>query len=153
MHFKLPLIENLHKEGRLHKRLVVRLIMFVIILFIIGGVLGYDILFKGLMWMPVVGFASFGFILGFFVFRHITKITWDEEKEVVSIGKFDVASFIILIIYVAYRVLVKLFLESHFTSAIAISGFSLAILFGGMAGRLIGTRHAIKRTHQENSFH
>ncbi len=144
-------MENLLKSGRLHKRLVVRLTMFVIILFTIGGVLAYDILFRELMWMPVVGFASFGFILGFFLFRHITKITWDEEKEVVSIGKFDIASFVILLIYVGYRLLVKLFLESHFTSAIAISGFSLAILFGGMAGRLVGTRHAIKRTHEENA--
>ncbi len=150
MEIKTPTIKNLHKEGKLHKKLVTRLSILFVILLIICGVLVYDIIFKNLPWMPVIGFASFGFILGFFIFRHLNKITWDEEKEVVSIGRFDLASFVILIIYIGYRILVDFYLKNHFTG-IAISGFGMATLFGGMAGRLIGTRQTIGRVHKENA--
>jgi hypothetical protein len=136
-------------EKKIHKKLKLRLIFLGGVTTVIAGMLAYDLLFQGLRFIPVIGFASFGFILGFFVFTRMNKIAWDEEKEAINIGKFDMVSFILVALYVAYRISIEYFLKSHYHNAISISGFSLATLFGGMVGRLIGMVWTIERTHRE----
>lgn len=145
---EIPTLYDLKKEGKLHKRLVWRLRMLAFVVIVISGIISFDIVMRDLPWLGVLGFSSFGFILGFFLFKHMNKITWDEEKEVVSIGRFDRTSFIIIGIYVLYRLGMSIFLKEYYQSAIAISGFSLSAIWGGMLGRLIGTVYIIKRIHK-----
>lgn len=151
MQTELKEFNNLEKNGKIHGKLRNRLIMLVLIGTVFLGVIVFDIFFKDLEVLGVVGFACFGFILGFFVFTKINKITWDEEEEVVKLGKFDLATFVILGLYIGYRFSIHIFLQASFQKAILVSGYSLATLVGGIIGRVFGMIWNINRIHRENS--
>jgi hypothetical protein len=143
--------QNNFEPGKIHLKLKLRLWLLGIIAVGTAGILVYDILFKNLHVIPVLGFAVFGYILGYFVFTHMNKLEWIEEEEVVNIGKFDAVSFCFLAIYVIYRVLIEMYLAREYTNGLMASGYGLATLFGGMAGRLAGMLVKISRIHRENA--
>lgn len=148
---EIPTLHDLKKDGKLHAKLLWRVRILAFVAIGISIIISYDILFRELPAGGAIGFGALGFILGFFIFKRMNKITWDEEREVVSIGRFDATSFAILGLYILYRLGMNVFLKEHYQSAIAISGFSLATLWGGMIGRLIGTVYWVRQTHRENS--
>lgn len=151
VHPELQEFNTLEKTGKIHSRLRNRILFLIGVGTVSTGMIVYDIFFRDLEPLGVVGFASFGFILGFFIFNKINKLTWDEDEEVVKIGKFDLATFIILAGYIIYRILIHVFLENAFHKAILVSGYSLATLVGGIIGRILGMIWLINRIHRENN--
>ena len=134
---------------KLHKRLKTRLIFLGAVALVIACILTYDVVVKNLRLIPVIGFASFGFILGFFLFVRLNKITWDAQKAVATIGKFDIGSFVVLVLYITYRISIEYFLKSHYHNDLMISGMSLSTIFGGMLGRLVSMVWIVEQTHRE----
>lgn len=142
---------DLEKAGKIHKQLQIRLYLLGLIAVVVLGILIYDIAWKGLVFLPMMGFATFGFLLGFFVFTRMSKVTWDEKKEMVKLGRFDVVSFLLLAGYIGYRISIEFYLKYQYHDALFVSGASLAMLFGGMFGRLIGMVWAVARVHKQNA--
>lgn len=149
MQTEIQQFNSIKKAGKLHPKLKKRLLMLGGIAIVATGIAVYDMLFKGLGALPVIGYACFGFILGFFLFNKINKITWDENEEIIKLGKFDIATFVILLIYIAYRISIHYYLANHFDDAISVSGYSLGTLVGGIIGRLLGMVWTVNRVHRE----
>lgn len=149
MQEELETVQNLHREGKLERKLLYRIIILSVIATFTICILLYDILFQGLHFLPVIGFAVLGFLLGYFIFIRMNKVYWDTKRQIVAMGRFDLTSIILLIIFIIYRVSLEKYFIGHYEDAIEASGYSLATLFGGMTGRLLGTLYAIDRSHKE----
>jgi len=149
MQEQIETVEMLKNTGKLERKLVYRIVMLFFITLITFLILIYDVLFKNLNLLGVIGFSIFGFLLGFFVFTRMNKVVWDQKREIVAIGRFDFTSIVLLLTYILYRIEISIFLQDYYTTAFEISGFSLATLFGGMLGRFIGTFYSIHQAHIE----
>ncbi len=66
-----------------------------------------------------------------------------------TIGKFDIGSFVVLVLYITYRISIEYFLKSHYHNDLMISGMSLSTIFGGMLGRLVSMVWIVEQTHRE----
>ena len=149
MQEELETIQELHKTGKLDKRLVWRMVILFFVSIITFGILSYDLFFENLEILPTVGFAIFGFILGFYIFVRMNKVTWDNERQIVAMGRFDFVTIVLIILYVLYRIGIDKYLEGQYDDAFEVSAYSLATLFGGMLGRFLGTLYAIDKSHKE----
>jgi hypothetical protein len=140
--------DTLERAGKIHQKLLIRLRLLWIICSGTAGVLIYDISFKNLKVLPALGFVAVGFGIGYYVFSRMRTIVWDEEKEAVAMERFDIANFVLLCVYVLYRVSVDKLLSAYYHDAVLVSGFSIAVLFGGMMGRLVGMMRTVNRVHR-----
>lgn len=149
MQEELETIKDLHKKGKLDKRLVWRLVILAIASTITFCVLLYDLLWQNLEFFPVVGFVLLGFIFGYFIFMRMNKVMWDEEKQIIAMGRFDMITIVLIILYVLYRIGIDKYLAGKYEDAFEVSAYSLSTLFGGMIGRFLGTFYAIDKVHKE----
>jgi len=144
-------LKHIHREGKVHRKLKLRLAWLAFIAATVLGILVYDIVIKGLTIVPVLVFSFVGYVIGYYLFSHMQSITWDEEREVVRLGKFDLFSLFLLVAYIAYRLLVEQYLQLRYTNGLLITGYGLATLFGGIVGRVMGMLHAVAKVHRENA--
>ncbi|MFA7285263.1 MAG: hypothetical protein WC011_00235 [Candidatus Paceibacterota bacterium] len=149
MQLQIETVEMLKKAGKLERKLVYRIIMLFFITLITFVMLVYDLFLNNLNLFGVVFFSIFGFVLGFYIFTRMNKVVWDQKREIVAMGKFDLTSFVLVLIYIAYRIEVGLLLKDYYGDGFEVYGFSLATIFGGMLGRFIGTFYSIHKAHIE----
>jgi hypothetical protein len=159
MEFKLPTelelpqeiqtTHTLHKQGKLHHMLTIRVSLFAALTCITGGVVFYDTIATKLTaeLALIVSFA--GFLAGVFIFSRIQKARWDEKKEVMRSGRLDILSLILIALYIGLRVATQWYLEHAYRhDAHMISGITFSLIFGLMLGRLTGVLVTIHKTHR-----
>lgn len=141
-------VKELHKKGKLDRKLRIRLIFLTSLTFIFGIIGAYNFIVHDfpLLWVVVTIVASF--LLGMFVLSRMNKITWDEKHAIMTVGRIDGLGFVVLVLYVVVRVGTKWFLGHFSHNVVLISGLTVASVFGIMLGRLSATFISI---HQLNT--
>lgn len=140
---------ELNKEGFLHKKLVLRLLMLGVISIISLGIVIFNILERGLNSGIALGLGSAGFLFGIWIFYRMNPVKWDENQELLVVTKIDRVGFIILGIYIVMRVAVRFYLDHLYHNVVILTGLSMAIVFGVAFGRLAASLSAIKKAHKE----
>jgi len=130
-------VEALRKVGKLHTRLIIRTAILLSVSLALGGIVVYNLLFKGVDFFTVFLIVLLGFILGFTIFSRINTVGWDEEKRIVQTGRMDVLGIAVLILYIGFDIYSKNLLQDAYPASS--STFLLAILFGTLFGRAMGT--------------
>ncbi len=144
-------VRNLHRKGKLHLKLRLRLYFLVLVTLVYGALTIFDILFRGLGWGVPLGFACSGFLLGLLVLSKLfSQVSWDEEKAIVALGRVDLAAVVLLGIYLCIRFVTKHFIDTEFHDVIVISGTSYAMFAGFAAGRLVATLRDVVQIHQRH---
>jgi len=142
-------VTRLVREGSLDRKLKIRIFIFALIAALCGALVLYDIIsYKLHLIAPSVA-AVGGFLVGYALLARINPISWDEEREVVVLGRIDAFGIAVIAIYVAIRILTKSMLEEQAYNVITISGVTYASVFGIMVGRLFGMLKTIQRVHSE----
>lgn len=149
MQEEIETVQNLHKQGKLERKLLYRIIVLSVVATFTFCILLYELFFQNLEFLPVIGFAVLGFLFGFYIFIRMNKVYWDKERQIVAMGRFDFTTIVLLIAFILYRISLEKYFSGHYEDAIQAFGYSLATLFGGMVGRLIGTLYAIDKSHRE----
>lgn len=139
-----PLIPHKHID----RRLLFRLGIFLVIALAILGIVVRDVIAGDLsVWLAILGFvigSGIGYVLG----RMLT-VRWHETKQK-AVTEMDIAGFIALGIYIAFRLGENWLLE-HWLSGVALSTLSLAVLGGALLGRFLGLRTSVVKLIEENA--
>jgi hypothetical protein len=138
-------VRELRQAGKLHNKLIVRTRMLIIISLILGAIVIYNLIFRGTNpWIALL-LAAIGFVLGLSVFARMSVVNWDEEKEVVSVGRMDTIGFVTLALYILFEIGLRTVLKEFYPASATV--FILAAIFGSLLGRAIGTVIEIHRIY------
>lgn len=148
----LKTVRRLYQEGKLHRRLVIRIVLLALVTGISLGVVFVDVGWRHLPLLPVVTFIIPGFFFGFFIMSKIHTIKWDVYEEMIILERFDWVGFFILLAYFAVRILGQQYIGGKYTNSFYISGYSLALFFGIVLGRLLGISKRIHRLSLGEAF-
>ena len=127
---------------KIDKKLIRRIRMFAVILFVMAGALVYEILTSHINLLWVLLGLILGFIIGSIVGR-MFSIEWHEEEKKV-IGRLDVVGIVVLIIYIAVSI-TRHWVFAHWFVGAILTAFTLSFVAGVMLGRLLSLRFNIKR--------
>ena len=72
-------------------------------------------------------------------------VNWNEEEELLQIGKMDRAGFISLFLYIVFEVSLRTFLKDYFPTSVL--PLLLAGICGTILGRSVGTVVEIHRVY------
>lgn len=140
---------NLKTEiSKIDKKLIKKIKMLLLILFIMAGVLIYEILLSHINPLWILLGLSIGFIIGAIIGR-IISVQWHEEDSKV-IGRLDLLGGIILVIYIILSIS-RHWLFAHWFTGPALTAFTVSFINGVMLGRLFNLRFHIKRVLIEQS--
>jgi len=130
-------INALRTEDKLHKKLISRLTVLIIISLILLGIVIFNIVFRGADAIIASAVAIVGFILGVFLFSRMNVVNWNEAEEVLQLGKMDLLGYGALALYIVFEIGLRTFLKDFYP----ISGtvFLLAGVCGTLFGRVLGT--------------
>jgi uncharacterized membrane protein len=142
-------VDALRQKGKLHNQLILRTYALFVISIAMGAIVSYNLMFKGTSPVIVVLLAGFGFVLGRFVFTRISVVDWDEDKEVVRIGKMDALGFAVLGAYIGFDIVLRAFLTDLYPGSVTI--FLLAVFFGTLFGRAVGMVVEVHRVFRANA--
>lgn len=144
----MPLIKN-ELQGRVHKRLRLRLgFYFVISILILGVSIFHVARDNANILFSVLGLLVGGMI-GIVVSR-IYKISWDENTTQV-IARFDAIGIFILAAYIAFELL-RDKIVGIFVSDSSVIAVSFAVLAGMLFGRVVGIRGKILEIFKEEGI-
>lgn len=136
-------------RAHIHKKLIIRLRLFLIIFIIMLGVLGYEV-FKGYANAWTVLLAISGSLgIGFLASRRM-KLQWDAEAAKV-VKRVDMAGVLVLSLYVIFAFTRKTVLANWFQGR-ELSVVLLAVAAGVMLGRLLGMRWRIKKVLRKENI-
>ncbi len=138
-------------EGKLHKKLITRVRMLLIISVVLAGIAGFNVVFRNANGPIAAGLLVGGFVIGLFVFSRMNVIQWNEELEIVETGRMDVIGYSLIGFYIIFEIGLRTFLKDFYP--ISATAFILAAVAGTLLGRSIGTIIEIHRvyraTHRE----
>ena len=139
----------LRDEGKLHKKLITRVRMLLVISVILAGITLFNVIFRGTNPLLAAGLFIVGFLVGLYVFSRMNVIQWNEELEIVEAGRMDAVGYSLIALYVAFEIGLRTFLSSQYPISASILIF--AAIAGTIFGRAIGTvveiHRVFKRTH------
>ena len=144
-------INELHKNGRIHKTLTLRIVTIGIVSLIFLGMLIFSFVVNGISFIGAsILFVLIGFPLGFYVFSNIFKIKWDRKNKVIKVRKFDPVGILTLALYMIFRWYLGTVLGYFYhDDAVFISNVSLALLFGITLGRFISMMIIVNKIHDD----
>lgn len=132
--------DELSRDGKLDKKLQRRLRIFEILSFIFGLVTVYDILFEGFYWFHVFLVVAFSFLFGFFLLAKINDVSWDKKRKMMVTLKMDIWGIVILLLYVAARILSDAYLHDFFDGNVSkVLAYTFFTAFGISLGRFVGS--------------
>lgn len=127
----------LRQEGKLHQKLITRVRTLFIISLILAVIVTFNLFFRGANPLIVVALATAGFMLGLFLFSRMNVVNWNEQEEVMQIGRMDAIGYTVLGLYIVFEIGLRTFLSSAFPASATV--FLLATIFGTLFGRAMGT--------------
>lgn len=140
-------VRTLRQEGKLHKKLISQVRMLFIISCILGLVVVYNILLRGADIRIALFLACIGSMLGISVFSRISVVNWNEDEEIVQLGKMDKVGYATIILYIVFDIGLRTYLKDVYP--VSATAYLLAAIFGTLFGRSIGTIvkiHGVYRT-------
>lgn len=135
---------NIKQDPKEHidKKLLRRLKMLALIVFVMTAVLTYDIATSHINILFVIIGLTIGVGVGIIVGR-MFSIEWHVEDSLV-ISRLDLIGGIILIVYIALSIFRSWIFAHWFTGAI-LSAFTISFVEGVMIGRILSLRFFIKK--------
>jgi len=124
-------------KKHIHKRLQMQLLIFAMITIIMLGIVIFDIFTSSISVVFAFIGLIFGSIIGFILGR-MYIIQWHEEEEKVIVS-MDKMSFIIIVLYIMFRVFEKELFKPYISSTM-LGAFTFSILAGMMFGRFLSMR-------------
>lgn len=127
-----------YRTGKLHRKLIIRIVILMGIIALATLALLYDVFIRNLPLLPVIISGALGMLFGYFVMAKMRTVTWHEHEEVLTMAALDVVGLLILILYGAVQLLARRYFAETYKDAFHISGYALALFWGIMLGRLQG---------------
>lgn len=150
MIIEISVVNNLHKNGKIHKTLTHRMIILGVISLIFLGMIISGFIKNGPAFARGLYFLIIGLVLGFFVFSKIFKIKWDRDNKVIKVRRFDPVGITTLVIYgVLRRYMGDVLGYFYHEDAILISSISLFLIFGTTLGRFISMMITVNKIHDD----
>lgn len=137
------------KENTLRKYLdkhvynQIRTVIIFAVVFGLGTV--YEIVAFGFNLPLAASSFLLGLLVGIFVSRRY-KLSWDSETNQV-VSSMDRIGLIIFVLYIIFMIS-RSFIVSYWEHGAAYFGIIFAITAGVMVGRLVATRHALKKIRE-----
>lgn len=129
-------VRILQQEGKLHKPLVNRVRMLLIISLVLAGVLIFNITFREISLLVALLITAMGFLLGLLVFSRMSPVNWNEEEETVQTSRMDKIGYLTLGSYILFEIGLRTFLSSAFP--VSSAAYLFAGIFGTLFGRAVG---------------
>lgn len=143
-------VNELHKKGRIHRTLMIRMITLGIVSLVFLSMIVTGTIKHREEFTHGFYFVFFGFPVGFFIFSKIFKIKWDRVNHVINVRKFDPVGLIMLAFYWILRwYLGDVLGYFYHEDAIIVSSASLSLLFGLALGRLISMMIDVRKIHED----
>jgi hypothetical protein len=142
-------VRDLRQQGKLHRALITRLVMFAVISLLLLGLVAFDMINGTADWRLALPLALIGFILGTTLFARMSKAVWDEETEMVTATKMDRWGFAVLGLYVLFEITLRTELPRILPGVASATPLVLAAIFGTIFGRFVGMLREITRAHIE----
>ena len=139
------MVPSLHLRNLLHRKLLSRLTIPMIIAAVMAIVLIIDISYTPI---PTTTFAWIlvGIIIGY-PFGRLTKISWNSDKTQLVLDGSGVA---LVVVYTVTRIITTLLLRMEFGYLSYVLAITLLVSVGGSIGRELGMirqiKHAIRST-------
>ena len=135
---------NIDPKSKEHidRKLILRLRMFVAILFVMTGVLIYDFFTNKID----IFFILVGIVIGVgvgIILARIFYIEWHQKSSKV-IGRLDLVGGIVLTLYIILSIF-RNWIFAHWFSGPLLSAFTVSFIEGVMIGRIISMRLYIKK--------
>lgn len=124
-----------------HRKLIYRLRMFVVIFVVMMTIIIYDIISQIIGYSLVFSGISLGIITGYLAGR-ISNIVWHEETSKV-VARMDRMGFVFLALYLSFSIS-RRWIFGHWIHGATLTAFSFSMAAGIMAGRLWSTRSQIR---------
>lgn len=138
------IFRDLKDEGKLHKPLLVRIHILSTISVILLLVVLYQIIKGNLnIWISLL-VAVLAFILGLYVFSRMSKVEWNEDKELISASRMDIVGFTTILLYIAFEISFRTFLKAQYPGSFAATGYLLDGVGASLLGRSVGTLFMIQ---------
>ena len=102
-----------------------------------AGIVAFNLFFRGASPLIVGALVIVGFVLGLFLFSRMNVVNWNEQEEIVQMGKMDAIGYVVLGLYIVFEIGLRTFLNNVFP--ISATAFLLAGIFGTLFGRATGT--------------
>jgi hypothetical protein len=144
-------IRILKEEGKLHAKLISRVRMLFIISLILAAVVLFNVIFRNIppyFILGIIALTIVGFFLGLRVFSKMSVVDWNEEEEILKVGKMDKIGYISLALYICFEVGLRTLLKSNFP--LYMLPLLLSGIFGTIFGRAVGTLVEIHKVYTEN---
>ena len=135
----------MYKGGRLQRRLIIRMILLMLVIVLAFVTTLINVIFRNLPIIPVVLFIGVGYAFGYFIMSRSLALTWDEYRDTITVKRFDIVGIFVIGVYYAIWFATEDYISRTYTNIAFISGYIVAMFFGAVLGRFIGT---IKRIHQ-----
>lgn len=139
-------------EGKVHSRLLLQIRLLLLASVIMLGVVVYQVLVYKLHLLVCVTLGAVSFLFGLLVFSKMNKPVWDEEKEIISMGRMDTTAFIILAFYFLFEIGLRTALEVEYGGTPAVIGYILCGVAPVLLGRALGTLIAVNKVAQTESI-
>ncbi len=138
-------VRALREEGKLHKRLIFRVRMLLVISAILTAISIYHVVARDVSGLLILALILASFCAGLFLFSRMNPVQWNEESEIVESGAMDVIGYATLALYIVFEI----GLRTAFTNldATHATTFILACVGGSLLGRSIGTLVTIHRVY------
>lgn len=135
----------LREEGKLHRKLLIRTRILIVIALILIGFATFNILFRDANALIALGLFGAGVMLGITVFSRMNVVQWNEEEEIVEAGRMDMLGYATLALYIAFEIGFRTVLADFFP--LSATAYLLAGVAGTLLGRVFGTLIAMRRVY------
>jgi hypothetical protein len=138
---------KIHKH--LHRRILTQLVIIATVALILFVMVGFDALSGAIGFLPVTIAAAIGIAVGYLAGRMFLVIWHEDTKKIIM--RMDKTSFILIGLYIAFRIFSTQLLGGYFNGA-ALSAISFAALDGILVGRLLSLWRNIARILREQGI-
>ena len=129
-------------KEHIDKKLLRRIRFFVFLLFVMTGVLVYEIFVSHINFLYIIFGVVIGLAVGFIIGR-IFYIEWHTASRKV-ISRLDVVGIIVLVIYLVLSIF-KHWIFAHWFRGAILSAFTFSFVEGVMLGRILSLRSNINK--------
>ena len=138
------IFRDLKDEGKLHKPLLIRIHILSTLSVILLLVVLYQVIKGNLNIWISIGIAVLAFLLGLHVFSRMSKVEWNEERELISASRMDIVGFTTILLYIAFEISFRTFLKAEYAGTFAATGYLLDGVGASLLGRSVGTLFMIQ---------
>jgi len=133
----------------LHRRVLIQILIIALVALFLAVAVVLDAIAGAIGFVPIAIAAVIGIAAGYLMGR-MFLLTWHEDTQKVII-QMDKMSFVLIALYIAFRVFGTQLLGDYFNGT-ALSAISFALLDGILIGRLISMWRNISRILTEQGI-